>query len=375
MIGDFPRSATEIRGGVESVMLYLGRELMKTGEVRLDVVTLDRWDLGARELSIEGMRVHYLPQSPLRSRARTAHNIHRMAHLLKKLDSDLVHAHIAGPYSDAARASGRPWILTLHGIRFLEASLRTGLLDRTYRRWVIQREEARGVRSAPHVISINPFVESSFAGQIKGRVFRIENPIDDRFFELEQINEPCSLLHVGRLTPRKDLLTLLEAFRSIAARRDGAQLRLAGTPDGPHDPYYDRLRRFVADHGLGPHVHFLGQTEEGRLLEEYSRASLVVLSAVLETAPMAIAESLAAATAVVATDAGGCRHLIDDGTNGRVVPQREPAAFAAAVEEMLAGDGRALTAGARGRMAAEKRFRARRVAEETLAAYRDVLRS
>lgn len=372
MIGDFPLSPTEVRGGVESVMLYLCRELVRGRQVDLNVVTMDRWGLGARELSFDGFRVHYLSRSKLPSLAGRSANIRSMKETLVSLQPDLVHAHIAGYYSDAARLCGLPWILTLHGIRFLEARLSRGLVNRTFRRWMITREERRGVRSAPALISINPFVEDCFNDQIRCRVLDIENPVDDQFFQLKQINEPFRILHVGRLTPRKDLMTLLEAFRLLLETAPEAQLWLAGAPDETGD-YLQRLQSFVSAHRLTEKVRFLGLTRQRDLLSLYERASVVVLSAVLETAPMAIAESLAAATAVVTTDAGGCRHLVRDGRDGRVVPSGHSSALASALAQVLGSDGRALEAGALGRENAEQRFRARRVAETTVQAYRTLL--
>ena len=131
MIGDFPRSIDEIAGGVESVMLYLVRELSNSRELKIDVITLDRWNLGARVVDYDGFKVHYLAQSKLVGPARRLHNLRRLSRQLRAIAPDITHAHIAGIYSDAACLSGAPWVLTLHGIRFLESKLRRGLLDRT----------------------------------------------------------------------------------------------------------------------------------------------------------------------------------------------------------------------------------------------------
>lgn len=371
MIGDFPQSSDLVGGGVESVMLYSAGGLVQSGEISLDVVTLDRWGLGERRVDMGGYLAHYVRSSDLPGRAKTWQNVHQMTRYLRGLEPDLIHVHIAGHYAAAARRSGLPWILTLHGVRYLEARLRTGWLNQTYRKWIIEREELRSVRSAPFIISINPFVEESFKGEFHGQIFRIENPVSDAFFELEQLNKPFSLLHVGRLTPRKDLLTLLEAFRLLSNRVPDATLRLAGACD-PDDAeaYCDSLRSFTAKHKLEQKVVFLGATDQDRLLSEFARASVVVLSALMETAPMAIAEAQASSTAVVTTDAGGCRYLVDEGRTGRVVPCGDSRALANALVETLEPDGRALATGLSGHEEAERRSRVSYVVDRTLAAYR-----
>ena len=374
MIGDFPRSTKEIAGGVESVMLYLTRDLSRCSEFEIDVVTIDRWNLGDRLIESDGFKVHYLAQSPLRGPAWRLHNIHRMRSYIKGLAPDIAHVHVAGLCSDAVRKTGIPWVLTLHGVRFLEAQLLRGPGDRSYRRWLITREEQRGVREAPILISISPFIEETFKDQIRGQVFRIENPIDDQFFDLEQENEPFSLLYLGRLTPRKDIMTLLRAFRRVLKSRPRAKLRLLGACD-PVDPldYCQQLHDYAEKHSLMDNLEFAGGVDEPRVLKECSRASVVVLSAVLETAPMAIMQSLAAGTAVVTSDAGGCRYLVDDGKSGRVVPQRDPVSLANAIIDVFGPDGRALEMGTYGRTVAEDRFRVRRVTERTLSVYHTAL--
>jgi glycosyltransferase involved in cell wall biosynthesis len=60
-------------------------------------------------------------------------------------------------------------------------------------------------------------------------------------------------------------------------------------------------------------------------------------------------EALASATPVVATRAGGLAQAIDDGRTGRLVPERDAQALAAAIRQLLAhsADARALGAAAR----------------------------
>ena len=61
---------------------------------------------------------------------------------------------------------------------------------------------------------------------------------------------------------------------------------------------------------------------------EYAACDLALLASEQETAPVTIAEAMAAGRAVVTTDVGGCAAMVEDGVTGRVVPPRAPAALA-----------------------------------------------
>ncbi|MEA3410398.1 MAG: glycosyltransferase family 4 protein [Pseudomonadota bacterium] len=374
MIGDFPRDTAHIAGGVESVMANLAEGLSRFDDLELDIVTVDRWRLGAREVDEGFGTVHYLEASTRPGRLKIRQDIENMTAELVRLKPDLVHAHIAGKYSAAADASGIPWVLTLHGIRFLEARLKKGLRDRTWGRWLVTREELRSVSRASHVISISPFIGDSFGGRLRGKVYDIENPVSDTYFKLEGSDEDNTLLYAGRLTSRKGIDTLLRGFARLHETHPEARLHLAGSFDkAVNDPYAERIHTIVEEEVLDEVVDFLGLLGETRLLEEFARCSALVLSPVLETAPMVIAQAMAAGKPVIATDVGGNRYMIEDGVSGYVVPDKNEEKLGDAMQMVMGDPQRRADMGRRGQVLARDRFRISAVAERTRLAYYDVL--
>jgi glycosyltransferase involved in cell wall biosynthesis len=374
MIGDFPRDSDSIGGGVESVMTYLCKALGSEPDIQVDVVTLDRWGLGDRVSRYPTYTAHYVSQSTLRGPAKRAANIRRLLRKLSVLDPDLVHAQIAGQYAAAAHRHGKPWVLTLHGVRFLEANLKTGFVDRLYRRHVTAFEERASIRNAENVISINPFIDECFRSELHGRVENIENPVADSWFEIVEPGDRFGMLYAGRITPRKDILTLLDSFRLVHSRHPEFTLRIAGAPDNP-DPqgYFDQVQASVIDNGLEYAVEFLGNLSEAELHAEYARNSIFVIAAVLETAPMSIAQAQAAGRMIVATDAGGCRHMISDGESGLIVPIGDIGALANALLKCVEAPATVERMREKTRHVAERRFRAKSIATKTVALYREIL--
>jgi glycosyltransferase involved in cell wall biosynthesis len=76
---------------------------------------------------------------------------------------------------------------------------------------------------------------------------------------------------------------------------------------------------------------------------------------------------------VLASDAAGNPDLIRDGENGRLVPPLDPAAWARAIDDLLAHDDVTARLAAAGRRTAREEFSLERTVERTLAVYHEVL--
>ncbi|MFL5941886.1 MAG: glycosyltransferase family 4 protein [Gaiellaceae bacterium] len=253
--------------------------------------------------------------------------------------ADLVHAHWLLTAA-AARFGGRPFVVTLHGSgsagRFSDVEL--------------ARRRPRLVRAllrpAAAVICVSETVAAAVRGAgLDPLVIPNGVRIPD---EVGPPAEPPEVLYVGRLSPEKNVDTLVEAL---------GDLNLVVAGDGP-------LRRLVPN-ALGSVPH----PEVERLLE---RASVVVAPSEREGFGLAAAEAMAFGRPVVAAAGGGLLELVSDGETGLLVPPRDPAALRAAVERLLADPELRLRLGSAGQARARERFGWDAVIEQTLGVYRAV---
>lgn len=370
--GDYPRDPNHIGGGVEAVVLYLSQALQQYPDLKISVVTLDRAGKKDETTQHGNIEVYYVPASRLPTRLSLSENIRHMCDRIVQLQPDLVHAHGTGEHAYAAAESKAPWILTLHGMRFQEVALRPGILNR-YRAWRVKKDERAIVGKAKHVISISPHVQSVFGDCIANpnRVYPIENPISEAFFQIPNRRQRGQILYVGRINQRKDIMTLLRAFVHVKAQMPEAMLLLAGDGNigGEPSPYYLEVRHFAVASGLNGSVKFLGNLDDDALLAEYAACSTLVLSSKVETAPMAIMQAMAAGKPVVSTDAGGARYLVKDGETGYIVPVQDSKALGDALLRVLSDEAKAEAMGRCAKEQAEQRFRASVVAERTKAVY------
>lgn len=371
LAGPYPIDETEVKGGVEAVMLYLAPALAKFDDIDLHVISIDINLDKPYSLSRDDYKVHFFPYSKLPARLSLLGNIRIIRRAMCALKPHIIHAQIAGEYGLAAAKTGIPWVLTLHGIRYLEANFYPGLVSSVYRRRMIKHTELRTIQKAKHLISISPFIQDIFKKHLSCEVYDIENPVADEFFKNSNQEEEFRILFAGRLIPRKGIHTLLEAFRRVHCQLPQAKLRLAGSGNFTYNKasYMDEQRQFIDHHGLQDAVSFLGELEEPALLEEYSKCCLLVLSSILETAPMVIMQAMAAGKPVVTTDAGGARYLVQDQQSGFVVPKGDPEALSQAMNNLLTDTLRRKKMAKLAKNMAQQRFHADVVAAKTRDVY------
>lgn len=116
---------------------------------------------------------------------------------------------------------------------------------------------------------------------------------------------------VGRLSPEKGQLGLLEAVAALRARGIGCELVLVG--DGPAR---EEVERRIASLGLGDTVLMKGRMGEADTLAEIGGADLLVLPSFMEGLPIVLMEAMALGVPVVASRVAGVPELVEDGVGG-----------------------------------------------------------
>jgi glycosyltransferase involved in cell wall biosynthesis len=185
------------------------------------------------------------------------------------------------------------------------------------------------------------------AGAPEGSLVRLPLPLELPPALGEPRAQTPTLAYVGRLDPIKGLDVLLRAVAIAREQIPGLRLELAG----PGEAYRATLERLASELGIADAVSFLGfisPEEKVRLLE---RAHAFCLLSRSEGLPVAALEAMACGTPVLVSP--GCHLPEVDRLAGRVV-ERDPAAVAAAIEEVLADDGVREAMGARARAFADQ---------------------
>ncbi len=168
--------------------------------------------------------------------------------------------------------------------------------------------------------------------------------------------------HVGHLTWHKGQEHLVDAMKILAGNGRDAALVLVG--EGEERA---ALESRIARLGLGDAARLVGFDAEP--VPYFTLFDVFVMPSVMEGLCTSVLDALALGVPVVASRAGGIPEIVSDGVNGLLVPPRDPAALAAAVERVLcdAGLGRSLVRSGRDTVA--RRFSADAMVEGTLRVY------
>jgi phosphatidyl-myo-inositol dimannoside synthase len=155
-----------------------------------------------------------------------------------------------------------------------------------------------------------------------------------------------TILCVARMYPRKRVGDLLEAAALLRPRIPRARVRIVGK-----GPEWEDAVRLHARLGLGETVTLLGDVSRDRLAEEYVSADIFCLSSVQESFGIVFLEAMTAGLPVVACRAAAIPEVVEDGVTGLLVPPRDPAGLARALEALAVDPKRARAMGEAGRRA------------------------
>jgi glycosyltransferase involved in cell wall biosynthesis len=116
---------------------------------------------------------------------------------------------------------------------------------------------------------------------------------------------------VGRLSPEKGHIGLLEAFAKARARGLEAELVLVG--DGPER---ERIERCIAELRLEGCVSMLGRMAEAQTLAEIAASDVLVLASLIEGLPVVLMEAMALGLPVIAPRVAGVPELVEHKLHG-----------------------------------------------------------
>ena len=246
---------------------------------------------------------------------------------LKKRDITHLHNHFANPAAIVGLLASRflriSWSLTLHGIS--EFDYPAGLLL------------AEKVAAANFVACASFFV--------RAQAFRVINPDHwHKLFvvrcglELSKLEEHrcprgqktrIRFISVGRLSPEKGHLGLLNAFSRVLGSGVDAELLLLG--DGPER---SRIEQCARDASLGERLQLLGRTPEAQTLGAIASADVLVLSSFMEGLPVVLLEAMALGIPVIAPALAGIPELVRHAETGLLFTVGDWAELAALMQRL-----------------------------------------
>ncbi|MBD2384424.1 glycosyltransferase family 4 protein [Cylindrospermum sp. FACHB-282] len=172
---------------------------------------------------------------------------------------------------------------------------------------------------------------------------------------------------VAGMYNRKGISELIEAFVKIATDFPEAHLYLVG--DGPDRPIFEAM---VQSTPFAERIHFEGfQSEPQRYM---LATDVFVLASHCESFGLVLTEAREAGCAIVASDVDGIPETLDNRQAGILVPPKDSETLATALAQLLSNPKLLYNWKHRAKQNLE-RFNTRRVHQETLAVYHELIRN
>lgn len=219
-----------------------------------------------------------------------------------------------------------------HGIGYSE--LFAGIFERLYMK-LFSFFNKKSLKNADECVSISNFMQSELKKETGLDSVVIYNKIDSRFKKgingngirkkLGIKNNEKLLFFIGRLSPHKNIHTLLEIFNEINEEMPNAKLLIAGKPT--FKSYYNELKQKA-----NKNVIFRESIKDEELPNYYAACDLYVTASLWEGFNLPAAEAQACGKKVVAFNV--CSHP-EVVKNGILVKKDDKDAFADAIIKLL----------------------------------------
>jgi glycosyltransferase involved in cell wall biosynthesis len=274
-----------------------------------------------------------------------------------------VHNHFANAGANVGLLATRylklPWSLTLHGIS--ETDYPAGLML------------GAKLEAADFVACVSHFGRAqamrTIAPQHWNKLLIVRCALDLSKLPPRQkrpAGSPIRLICVGRLSPEKGHVGLLQAYAKARLRgASDSELVLVG--DGPER---ERIEATIRELGLSGSVHLSGRLPESETLQEVAKSDALVLASFMEGLPVVLMEAMALGLPVIGPRVAGVPELVHEQVHGLLFAPAAWDELADCVYRLLSDAGMRERLGSAGRAQVEREFEITRAVEPLIARYR-----
>lgn len=299
--------------GAENQVVQLCREFLNRGHQPM-IVSMIKPEAYLDELDKLGVEVRTLGMTKGVPDPRA---VFRLRRIVQQFRPDIVHSHLvhANILARVTRLfiSMPALICTAHNVneggkarewlyRVTDplCELTTNVSEEAVRQYVARKVvPAHKIRFVPNGITLDSFGQAQASESLNK--------------ELDIKPGQFVWLAVGRLVPEKDYPNMLDAFKTVLAKRPDSILLIAGT-----GTERVALEQYSKELGIERNVKLLGIRRDIPALMNLANA--YVMSSRWEGFPMVLLEASASGLPMVATDVGGNREAVQDGITGLLAP-------------------------------------------------------
>lgn len=314
-----------------------------------DLVIFSLGDVSVKSYeSFKNIRLVTLGQKVTRnegawSKLKYLHGLSFLREVINDFKPDIVHAHYATSYGLLGALSGfHPLVTSVWGSDVFSFPNKSLL-----HKWMLKYnlKKAEKILSTSHVMAEETRKYTS--KNIEVTPFGIDLAV----FKPELVASPFApgdivIGTVKALEEQYGIEYLIRAFHQVRSSYPQLPLKLLIVGGGSLESY---LKALASDLGRDDCVVFTGLIPYNEVYRYHNMLSISVSVSNSESFGVAIIEASACEKPVVVSNVGGLPEVVEDGVTGIVVPPRDVAATAAAIERLILDKGLRLKMGRAGR--------------------------
>ncbi len=250
-------------------------------------------------------------------------------------------------------------------------------LDGRKVKWRNKFHEKKAIQNADGLLSVSQFTadKTNEVFDLTKEFEIIPNSIDLASFERDlTIDEvPNTVFYFGSLIRKKGLLELPHIFNELVKLNPAAQLVLVGKDVSDimsgSPSTWEMMQKQFSEEAI-KQVKYLGSVAYAEIQKYINQASVCVFPSFAEALPVSWIEAMAMQKAIVASDVGWAKEVIDDGVNGFLVNPKNHEEYASKMNILLTNPKLREEFGMAAREKVIQKFSISVVAKQSLAYYK-----
>ncbi len=372
MVGALPVDLTQVKGGVEAVILNLfeGFKTIPSLKVVHVVFTKEISDYQVVALT-ENILIHFIPFRVKYEMMDYAINDELFRQIIDAEKPEIIHVQEITPQIiRLLRYPKHNIVVTQHGIMREELKYAAGLSQKLKCAFKAAVEKYL-FPVFKHVIFISNYNKVLYPKKdVHGK--QIFNPVNPIFFQKQssEQEEKNTLVYVGVLSRRKNIRIVIEALNEL--KKEGKIFKLHVIGGFRDNGYEAEVMGLVNEFDLKDQIVFHGWKKQNEIRKIYRECPMFILPSQQETLPVSIGEAMAQGKVVIASDVGAVKEMFSDGYSGFLFRKNDRDDLARVLRTVY--DNPSLKEiGARAQAEAQEKFHPALVAEKTVHFYREVI--
>ena len=367
-------------GGPTEVVLGLTQALQKKGaEVSVFAPSINTKT--AYTKNHNGVTLRFFPTSAF-FKLWLFHSSSLTKALRKEISSfDMVHIHDLWHHANfsayrAAKVMKKHYVVTIHGELepwcLLQSAFRKKIYSSLIQKRILKEASALHAITENEVKNISNYVDTDNVLYIPNGLdlnnwnkMPEKSSIEKRF---PQLKDKKVILFMGRIHPKKGLDILAKSFGVIAGKNQDVCLLVAGTGDVK---YINKVRMMFENEGVSDKVVFTGMLTGDEKAAALAAADIFVLPSYSEGFSIAILEAMICGLPVIITHQ--CNFPEIEKTKAGIIINPNPEQLTEAITTLLNKPQLRKEMGGNGQLLVRTKYTWDSVAEEMMAAYRNIL--